>query len=164
MTGFTWRVAVSRYDKKAPDLYRTFATTKPTEAGVLAFANEYGLLKTWHVDPAGPLPLPGVLVGGDLAYWKDQIGQMKAALNLWDQLRQGEKGEEGAEELRRRINGQLLDNTAAQMVPDTKKGGMILQTWPTSLVGVMWLQLASVVTANEGQRTCAAHLQRKDTK
>jgi hypothetical protein len=55
-------------------LFRTFADVAPTEAGILKFANRFGVL-------CGP-----ALPWQDLIGWQDQIGRMKALVGVWDQL------------------------------------------------------------------------------
>jgi hypothetical protein len=75
------------YDNSA--LFREFAQVPRTEAGILTFANRYGLLSKGipiHVpeDPQhGGL---GRFVGEHLRFWKNHIHRMQMALDVWDML------------------------------------------------------------------------------
>src|SRR5689334_22241201 len=86
----------ARYDVFSHSaLFRTFARTPLTEAGVLAFANRYGFLggaclrQVSQPDPAKPNSFwPGY--GELLSDWRGEIGLMKhAAFDLWDNIRAG---------------------------------------------------------------------------
>jgi len=86
----------ARYDVSSHKaLFRTFAATPPTEAGVLAFANRYGFLggsclhKVNEPDPTNPnLFWPGY--GELLSDWCREISLMRhAAFDLWENIRNG---------------------------------------------------------------------------
>ena len=83
--------APRRYEplRDGTGLFRTFASTAPTKKGVLAFANEYGLLgTTQYLDP-DPQDVPdpyveGQVVGERLSHWIEHILVMKDAVEVWD--------------------------------------------------------------------------------
>ena len=73
----------------ATGLFRTFALAKPTKAGVLAFANEYGLLGTERYLDPDPREVPDAMageqvVGERLSDWIAHILVMKDAVDVWD--------------------------------------------------------------------------------
>ena len=88
----------------ATGLFRTFASARPTKAGVLAFANEYGLLGTRkYLDP-DPQEVPDALageqvVGERLSDWITHILVMKDAVDVWDLV--ATKDEAGLKKLQR---------------------------------------------------------------
>jgi len=67
-------------------LYRTFAELDPSPAGLLGFANTYGLLGLWgNVWPGGtPTAMP--VHGEPVAHWQDAIRDLREALMVWDVL------------------------------------------------------------------------------
>ena len=75
--------------RDATGLFKTFASTKPTKAGVLAFTNEYGLLGTQaYLDP-DPQEVPDAVAaeqvaGERLSDWRAHILVMKDAVEVWD--------------------------------------------------------------------------------
>ena len=88
----------------ATGLFRTFASAKPTKAGVLAFANEYGLLGTERYLDPDPREVPDALatepvVGERLSDWIAHLLVMKDAVEVWDLV--ATKNEAGLKKLQR---------------------------------------------------------------
>ena len=88
----------------ATGLFRTFAGTSPTKAGVLAFADEYGLLGTeQYLDPdprdVADATVEGQVVGERLSDWTAHILVMKDAVDVWDLV--ATKDEAGLRKLQR---------------------------------------------------------------
>jgi hypothetical protein len=83
-----------RYDPlgSATGLFRNFADAWRSQAGILRFANEYGLLGVGvAVRAVGSTPaLPGTLIGEPLAVWGREITAMRRMVDLWDLYRRGE--------------------------------------------------------------------------
>jgi transposase-like protein len=87
--------------REAPDLHRRFAAVEPSEEGIIAFADEWGLLAEcndvwgWRTGGTRLLnALEGTTLGGapptdSLREWVAQIQEMKALLAVWDALRHG---------------------------------------------------------------------------
>jgi len=75
-----------------PALFRTFADTPPTEAGIVDFANQYGALGT---GPRIPVPIEGPVrarptVDDSFGQWCDHIRHMHLVLQLWDAIVAGD--------------------------------------------------------------------------
>lgn len=83
---------VTRYTplKLYTGLFRTLAETSPTKEGILAFANEYGLLG--DEQKFVPLTYKGETTmgtGEPLSIWFNEIHAMHRALELWDAVNEG---------------------------------------------------------------------------
>jgi hypothetical protein len=91
--------------KENTALFLEFAQTPPTESGILAFANQYGMLgydesvKGFKARRAGEsfARWASRMVGSDVESveeWVKQIGLMRDAVNLWQALEQGKNGKD----------------------------------------------------------------------
>jgi hypothetical protein len=97
--------------RSEPTLFITFAETEPTEAGILGFANRFGMLGLAREDILTP-PLPGVpnkdrlpalellqrrtiapLLGEPLERWASEIDSMRQLVRLWEILRRDDPAE-----------------------------------------------------------------------
>ena len=88
-------------------LFRIFADVEPTEAGILGFANKYGLLGgdvSGHIRISTPGKPDSIEVGEPIKKWKDQIGLMGWVWDLW-QAAQTRKVEEVSRLLNLREEG-----------------------------------------------------------
>jgi len=76
-------------------LFREFANTTPTQDGILAFANQYGLLGMPRgvFAPAGPPKILVRIKGELLNDWVQQIQSMRKATALWDMIRSQRKAD-----------------------------------------------------------------------
>jgi len=82
--GFT--LAWHRYHplEDAPALYRAFAEVEPTEEGIQAFANHYGMLGLWEA-----VVLDDKIAQGErLEVWQEHILAMRHTLWVWEALLQ----------------------------------------------------------------------------
>lgn len=79
-----------------PALFRLFAETPPTEAGILGFANQYGglgpevavrVLLAETADATTPHPWGW---GEPLSRWQEEIFAMRRVVSLWDQVQAGD--------------------------------------------------------------------------
>lgn len=97
---------------RTPFLFRTLAQTPLTEEGILAFAQEYGLLglHRWvgYAD-VGDGHTMGELVGERLQDWRQQITLMALAVTIWDLLRSKD-----ADGLSRYVNWQADEPTPGE--------------------------------------------------
>ncbi len=93
-------VTESRYPlRDAPALFREFAETPATEEGAKAFADRHGLLggdilRAITTEDEGVEPR-----GERLADWAHEIGEMREAVTVWDEIKAG-----GGTALRERVN------------------------------------------------------------
>jgi len=70
-----------------PDLFLKFAASKPTEEGVLTFANHYGLLKGDEVFATDQLNFG--IHGDRLDDWKNEMKRMHETVALWEMQKVG---------------------------------------------------------------------------
>ena len=136
-------------------LFRAFADTEPTEEGILAFANQYGMLGAslgarFSKEPEQMGP-PNY---DQLHDWQLQIQTMQQAIAAWQRVREGTADKEEVQELQDTINHQLEWGASIRIVDDPRKGGMALEMRPFRLHGALWLQLAQAVAADREYRTC----------
>ncbi len=96
-----WRTTHPLDDEKA--LFRTFADLEPEENQILEFANQHGQLQLKpneelrKIRPAGE----NRTFGSNRADWTERIGEMKAAVQLWEAARSHDpKAFEGFMEIR----------------------------------------------------------------
>jgi hypothetical protein len=184
MNGFTWPVAVKGYEwlgfpgagpmdwhlraiqkwplrhyeplKEYTGLFWTFAKVEPTKEGVLAFANQFGVLG------AGPFVGMAKNIGwierGEsddvLEDWEKEIPLMRKAIALWERTQRGEVTDQEVQGLQHTINQELLNTVSVRLVPDVRHGGLTLRMRPFTLLGALWLQLAEAVSGNKEFRSC----------
>ena len=76
-----------------PNLHRKFARTIPTEAPVLDFANEYGLLghSLFLYDPG--VKKQAMLIGESVGFWQREIEGMARLIELWELVKRGNQKE-----------------------------------------------------------------------
>lgn len=74
-------------------LFHTFAYTQPTQAGVLAFANQFGRLGEGVEVGVGNAE--ETLMGEPLPLWQAEILAMRQLLDLWQLVREGNKKDIG---------------------------------------------------------------------
>jgi hypothetical protein len=80
-----------------PELFRTFARTPPTEAGILNFAEQYGQLGSGHAtfQKVGPptrarKSTPEIVGSGELyQVWVYEIARMNQMISVWECLKTG---------------------------------------------------------------------------
>lgn len=73
-------------------LFRTFADTRRTVAGVLEFANRFGLLGHGLVAGDGKDPELGTGVTGEIfQVWDYEICELRQAVQLWNHCQQGQR-------------------------------------------------------------------------
>ena len=184
MNGFTWPVAVKGYEwREYPDgvgtfwglypiqkwpvrhyeplkeytgLFWTFAKVEPTKEGVLAFANQFGVLG------AGPMVemlkdtrrIEAGLSGDRLEDWEREIPHVRKAIALWERTQRGEVTDQEVQVLQHGLNQKLLHTVSVHLVPDVRHGGLTLRMRPFTLRGALWLQLAEAVSGNKEFRSC----------
>lgn len=126
--------------RKNSGLFREFAATALSEAGVLAFANEYGLLGLRSL-PSASAPLPE----DSLAVWLRHVRAMSfwAGGRFEPQDRQRVCDKLNAE-LTRRVTWRLwVDGETFRIGPR-----------PVSLIGALWLQAGFSLARESEFRTC----------
>jgi len=125
-------------------LFQTFAATPPTEDGILAFANEYGLFGdsslvllpkpiTLQGDPSsdisglrGDLVFYPVGIGESFEHWSDEIAAMRRAVDLWAAAR-----DHTIPPIRRVLGGENLKRTQANLQTQINTlAGWPLFPWP----------------------------------
>jgi hypothetical protein len=162
-------------------LFLTFAGTEGTESGILAFANQYGLLgigawRDWDVEP-----------DERFSNWADQIQAMRESVARWQNLQdQPGRGDEkralydavnkqlgasawsgmgglslpdrGHQGVIRRSVEALLARfpppPAMQLIDLSREGKVTLETRPANLLNALWLQLASGIAGDTRFRQC----------
>ena len=109
-------------------LFYDFAKIQQTEAGVLEFANKYGLLRT-----AGP------------NYMEQWITHIKVMNALIDSMKSDKHSKQALNTI----------ETQMQVVPKFDPGTLNIHFWPVSLLAAMYLQFALAVRGNKTYKQCA---------
>ena len=161
-------------------LFREFAATKRTRAGIKDFADRYGNLGA-EFDVLGdlenrnePLDPPGDVETMEeyaewlrtdqwdyrsvdsLARWESEIQRMRKCLADWDAVQQRSGNEKKTTEVLRVINNALYDHRVGVGVGRTPKqrNRAVLQFVPVNLAGALWVQFARAVAGNCDYRQC----------
>ena len=162
-------------------LFRLFAAVKPTEPGIIAFANRFGRLfsaelSTFVDDLGNSMEHSGDGTDGEsLEQWQDAIRAMRVVVDLCDEipanhqrrlpkLKRGSPsttapGPEATALVVEHINqGLSRDATAALVYPYKKRGARLFrsqfQVVPKNLLGALWTQAAFAVHEGTEFRTC----------
>ena len=177
-------VAIGRsYDplRDHTGLFRLFAATKPTESGIIAFANRFGRFfnaeMSTFVDDLGNSsehPRDGT-DGESLEQWRDAIRAMRVVVDLYDEIAANYQrrlpklkrespltttpGAAAMALVVEHINqGLSRDATAALVYPHKKRGTRPFrsqfQIVPKNLLGALWTQAALAVHEGTEFRTC----------
>jgi hypothetical protein len=163
-------------------LFREFADLNPTEAGVLKFANRFGLLQR---DDNLTLDSEFGLVsahGEPLDLWSGEIKSLRSALSLWELIRSGKSSELRAELAKRDLplavkgrlhiedddpamaalspiqkvtDGRLLRNVETRLLFHEDSPRLGISLMPRDLLGAVWLQFAVAVDALKNFAKCA---------
>jgi hypothetical protein len=139
-------------------MFHTFAQTDPTTEGVVGFANAYGLLGLPDDDRRLSEGRGEVFVEDDesLDRWFAEIGAIRDAVTLWNGLR-GRRVKAGDDDrLMGAVNDRLAGAAAPRLTRDRRSGRPVLQDFPLSLLGAVWLQFARAVGGNKEYRACAS--------
>jgi hypothetical protein len=164
--------------EKHTGLFREFAATKRTRAGVRAFANRFGNLGAEY-DALGVLDdrddsveaPPEVETMEDYAEWlrtaqgeyrradtracwMREIERMRRCVAAWDAARAGDT--ERMAEVVKVINNALFENGvgAGLVIAPTRRGRIAHRFVPVSLLGAMWSQFAQAVAGDRDYRQC----------
>jgi hypothetical protein len=157
-------------------LFLNFASTEPTETGILAFANEYGLMGISSRDGTQFHP------NERRTTWVQQIGDMRGIVGIWQQLRHrpGESirtdrfydmvndhlqqslwstvlGRPKLEQGSRHIfdlQGSVPEAPVMRIIRASRDGKLVLEVTPTNLLGALWLQFAYAIVNDIGFRQC----------
>ena len=162
-------------------LFRLFAAAKPTEAGILAFANRFGrLFSAEQLAPVDALgnssERPGNGSDGEsLEQWQSAIKIMRVVVELLDEISAAHQkplpkikgppplkaaiGEEAMVQVIEYINQGLSREATAALVYPYKKRAMQpfcsqFQIIPKNLLGALWTQAAGAVHEGTEFRTC----------
>lgn len=157
-------------------LFRNFADTPPTPAGMLAFANEFGHLGDEVLDLSDRLDLletPAfeseaeevgwrehverhIRLFDSISHWDDAIRTMSRCVKLWDECRQGLAGVEAIGEVFDTVNRRLTGDRirVAFEKRDRTPGGWAMHTYPTNLLAALWLQLGRAVIEDKQFASC----------
>ena len=145
--------------KECPNLFLTFADTSPTKKGILAFADEYGLLGDGVPVGVRRKPVGGKLVGTGEPFqrWQGEIRRMHQAIEVWKvALRKKRKDWQSSTEvnaLRRLITKTLKGRVSPRLLWDARSR-LGLYVVPENLLGAMWLQLARAVNWQKKYERC----------
>jgi hypothetical protein len=162
-------------------LFRLFAAAKPTELGILVFANRFGPLFSAEVstiadDLGDSSEQPRDPTDGEsLEQWQEAIRAMRVVVALWDAIPASGQGRlpklpresplptatatEAMALVIEHINqGLSRDATAALVYPYKKRGARLFrsqfQIVPKNLLGALWTQAALAVHEGTEFRTC----------
>lgn len=155
---------------KTTGLFRDFANTEPTEAGIRCFADRYGRLGAdgaVMMPPVRGKPLTENEFDGEemvhshydiaqrVEIWREAIAGMKRAVALAERLPESRRGPV-AKELQDLIQARLeVTGAVARFRLDPPpQWHPPLHVSPVNLHGAMWLQLARAVSENAAFRRC----------
>jgi hypothetical protein len=88
-------------------LFLTFSAVQPTEAGILSFANEHGLLGVGSREVLGGVALGDLQSDERLPFWAQQILAMRENVQRWDDLRKRAGGQGEKDGLYKAVNNYL---------------------------------------------------------
>ena len=114
--------------EKYRDLYVRFANTKPDDAGIVNFANEYGVLDSQPQE---------------VGRWRAEIGSMKTAIRTAD----GKRRSEVAGTVSRRANRSFENGKLEVHLGSFPDGFQLFLDVPNLLTG-MWLQLGMALAGH----------------
>lgn len=158
-----------------PWLFRVFADLGDSDSDILSFANQYGSLgePLWY-------NVNGTRYMAErLAKWRAEIQEMCRVVSWWDELRQGDASVAGhpftgpgdteaapspmalmqdrlqkMNEITSVINAKLLKGVSFQLLADPHADRMTLSAVPTSLLAVLWLELALEIGGDRKFKRC----------
>lgn len=157
-------------------LFLMFAQLEPTQAGILSFATQYGLL-----GGRAEIRVAGTEQVGELLHvWVEEIKAMRGVVGLWDAVRAGrpnavstvlERGDplsasnvagnryrsgERIEAAKVLIAETITDRLQGLVSPAVlhQEGEVAFRVMPSSLLGALWLQCGLGVTGNREFREC----------
>jgi hypothetical protein len=138
-------------DKEHSALFQEFASTPPTDAGVLAFANRYGLLGLNYFPGQRSRPA----AEDSLELWKHHIRALKflmARFVRFSRMFDGLPYPAEVRDLCERINTELR----ARVVQRTwfEDDRVLMGPIPVSLMGALWLQAAWGMSRRAIYRNC----------
>ncbi|MEW6322537.1 MAG: hypothetical protein AB1635_15795 [Acidobacteriota bacterium] len=148
------------YPFDSPALFRIFVTTEATEAGFARFAAEYGGLR-----PAWPSGFdPDALTLGSFSDWLEHHEALSKAVGAYDRV-VGAAGSWEKEVDWRSEAGRVLNDVSADVnrhfyLHQVKTSffygpsGFRFGFWPSSLIGVMWIQLWEQLSKGHGFKVC----------
>lgn len=135
-------------------LFRTFADTPLTRAGVLSFAQQYGLLGWWQrIDGADAIDC---LDMESFAFWCEQVQRMQRCVSTWDAAQKDMGTEQATEEMRATVTNNLIGRVRVAFTRNRSVGGFVLEILPINLIGGLWLQLAETIAGRKKHRACKA--------
>jgi len=186
VTGFTWKVPKAGYQwaqtagastgnpillpvkplpsreyeplKAHTGLFREFAGLKSDPDQLLRFANEYGSLCLSVA--GGPLPksvgVSAAPAQETLAFWKDQIEALHAAVALWDAVRADEADPDELGRVAEALDLGRRGRVEFRSVVDRERRRCEDVQVPTDLIGAIWAQFADAMAHDRQYRRCPA--------
>jgi hypothetical protein len=169
-----WLVREYEPLEEFPGLFRTFAETPTTRDGVLAFANQFGHLRSgaecvggglddecewweneeWQQVDQATKNEPYL---DPYLFWVRQIEWMRECVATWDRAQSGANvSEQAMRRLEETVLNQLRVRVKLAFARDRRVAGFVLQIVPVNLVGSLWLQLAEAISGSKKHRACEA--------
>jgi hypothetical protein len=144
-----------------PQLFRKFAEVEPSEAGVLAFATQFGVLGPATVFTIDSLSrgryLSANLSGNDLPgdpleLWATEIAAMRKAIEWWKVFQRNHDAYEDRLKLQHLLNERLAKHTVPEVL--YLKEQFVFRIFPKHLLGALWAQLARALEGDVQYQKC----------